>query len=116
MRPPGEQAEHPRRVDPVDGLAVEPPVQVHRGVDAERDGAVAMHGARLPLGVRAHQRDRVGIRRVVLDVPGRDGFEGDPELLEDRAPLRRGRSQPKQLGAHCPFHESRYSPPASDIA
>ena len=37
--------------------------------------------------VRAHERDGVRVRRVVLDVRGRDRVERDAELLEDVAPL-----------------------------
>jgi transcriptional regulator with XRE-family HTH domain len=41
----------------------------------------------------SHELDRVGVRPVVLLVARRDGVERDPELLEDRAPLRARRRQ-----------------------
>ena len=43
-------------------------VEMDRRVDAERDRTVAVDGAGLALGVRADERDGVGVRRVVLDV------------------------------------------------
>jgi len=47
-------------------------------------------GTRLPERVVAHERDRVGVGWVVLDVARRDGVERDRELLEDRPALRLG--------------------------
>ena len=77
----------------VEGLPVDAAVEVHGRVDAERDRSGRVHGARLPLRVLAHERDRIGVGRVVLDVHGRDGGERDLELLEDRPPLRRRRGE-----------------------
>jgi hypothetical protein len=46
--------------------------------------------------VHAHELDRVRLRRIVLDVVRRDDLERDPQLLEDRAPLRRRRREDDQ--------------------
>ncbi len=58
-----------------------------RRVDAERESAVGVDGASLALGVVAHERDGIGVRRIVLDVGRRDDDERDVELLEDRTAL-----------------------------
>jgi hypothetical protein len=49
--------------------------------------------------VLAHQLDRVGVRRVVLLVLGRDDLEGDRELLEDRPTLRARRGEQEGVDA-----------------
>ena len=50
-----------------------------------------------PSACVAHERDGVGVGRVVLDVAGRDGVERDRELLEDRATLRRRGREDERL-------------------
>ena len=56
-----------------------------------------MDGARLSQRVLAHERDGVGVGRVVLDVPRRNGVERNRELLEDRATLRRRGREDERL-------------------
>ena len=68
MRPAGELAEHAPRVVAVGRLAVDAAVEDDGGVDAEGDEAVRVDRARLALGVPAHELDRIGVGRVVLDV------------------------------------------------
>ena len=68
-------------------------VQEDGRVHAQRDAAVGVDRARLPVGVAAHELDRVRVRGVVLDVVRRDDLERDRELLEDRLPLGRGRGE-----------------------
>ena len=84
MRPTRELAEHLGCVVRVGRLAVDPPVEDDRRVDAERDPPVGVHRARLALGVPEHELDRVGVGRVVLDVVGATTSKGIRELLEDR--------------------------------
>ncbi len=108
MRAAGELAEHGAGVVAVGGLAVEPAVEVDGGVDAERDRAVGVHRSRLALGVIAHELDRVGVGRIVLDVRRCDRRERDAQLLEDRAALRRCRGQRERLG-HTRFFATQIS-------
>jgi hypothetical protein len=67
-------------------LAEDDAVHVHLGV-AGQDGA-PLDRPRLAEGVLEDDLARVALRQL-LDVRGLD-LELDPELLEDRAPLRRG--------------------------
>ena len=62
-------------------------------VDAERDRPLLVNREGLSLGVGADELDRVGIGRIVLLVRRRDDVERDPQLLEDRTSLRRGRGE-----------------------
>ena len=96
----------PRRRSP--RLAVHTPVEMNRRVDPERDGTVRMNGAGLALGVRPDELDRICVGWVVLLVDGRDDIERDPQLLEDRAPLRRGRSEDERI-AHRRFLATQIS-------
>jgi hypothetical protein len=89
--------EHPRRVVGVDRLPVDPAVEDDRRVDAECDPPVEMDRARLALRVSEDELRRIGVTRVVLDVLRRDDLERDSELLEDRAPLRRGRGERQRV-------------------
>ena len=90
MRRPGELAQHRARVVLVARLRVDALPEMNRRVDTERRASRLVDGARLPERVVAHERDGVGVGRVVLDVARRDGVERDRELLEDRPALRRG--------------------------
>ena len=90
---PGELAEHGARVVAVGSLAVEPAVEMDGRVDAERRRAGGVHRSRLALGVAAHERDRVGVGWVVLHVRRAHHRERDPQLLENRAALWRGRGE-----------------------
>ena len=66
---PESSCEHPRAPRRASaGFAVDAAVEDDGRVDAERDAAFAVHGARLALGVPADELDGVGVRRVVLDV------------------------------------------------
>jgi hypothetical protein len=65
------------------------PVEDHLGVAAEHD--LALDGARLAARVLDDDVTRVAVRQLV-DL-GRRRRELDPELVEDRAPLRRGRRE-----------------------
>jgi hypothetical protein len=73
----------------VAGLAVDAPVERDQRVDAEHEVALDREG--LAAGVLARNLDRVALLDL-LDAGGPDG-EGDPELLEDRPPLRRRRRE-----------------------
>ena len=74
-------------------LRVDAGAEMHRRVDPERHAPRLVDGARLAARMVAHECDRVGVRRIVLLVHGRDGLEGDRELGQDGAPLRRGRRE-----------------------
>ena len=91
-----------RRVLDVLGLAVDPPVESDRRVDAERHAPVLVNRARLPFGMRAHELGRLETGRVVLDVARGDDLERNPQLLEDRAALRtrRGEGQARLRATH----------------
>ena len=99
MRLAGELLEHPLRLVGVRRLAEDLAAERDRGVDAEHRPVARLRRdrARLPARVLAHELDGVGFGRVVLDVVGRDDVEGDPELLEDRAPLRARRREQQRL-------------------
>ena len=103
VRVAGELAQHRPGTIAVGRLAVDAAAQVNRRVDAERDRPATVHGARLALGVVAHERDRFGVGRVVLHVVRRHVPERDPQLLQDRAPLRRGRGEDERRGHACFF-------------
>ena len=51
---------------------------------------VRVNRARLSLRVRAHELGRLEIGEIVLDVGRRHHLERNPQLLEDRPPLRAG--------------------------
>jgi hypothetical protein len=62
--------------------------------------------------VGADELDRVGVRRVVLDVAGGDDVERQAQLLEDRPALRAGgREQERRCGrdAHPAFRATQIS-------
>ena len=83
---PRERREYLRRFRRRSCLSEPAPVQEHVRVHAEHDATVAVDRPRLPRRV---------LDRVVADllVPGRDDDERDPELLQDRATLRRRRRE-----------------------
>src|SRR5262245_5391213 len=87
VRPPAELLQHARGVGRVARLAVDPAVEDDRRVDAQRDPAARVNGARLSLRVPSDELLGIRVGRVVLDVVGCDRLERDRELLEDRAPL-----------------------------
>ena len=93
MCAPGEVPEHRARAVLTGRLRVYALSEVDGRVDAERDVAGLVHGPRLSERVLAHERHGVGVGWVVLDVAGLRELEGDPELLEDRPPLRRRRGE-----------------------
>ena len=70
----------------VGGLAENDAVHVHLGVAGQ--DRLTVDGPRLAQGVLEDDLARVALREL-LDVRGTD-LELDAELLEDRAPLRRG--------------------------
>ena len=70
-----------------------PPVEMHRRVDPERPAPLAVTERGLADGVRADERDGVGVGRIVLHVRRCDDVERDAQLLEDRAALRRRRGE-----------------------
>ena len=105
---PASSREHGAGVVAVGGLAVEPAVEMDGRVDAERDRAFRVHRSGLALGVIAHERDRVGVGRVVLHVRGCDRRERDAQLLEDRAALRRRRGEREDVG-HARFFATQIS-------
>ncbi len=90
VRAPGEALQHPRRSLDVLGLAVDPPVESNRRVDAERHATSRMNRVRLSLRMHAHELGRLEIGEIALDVRRRHHLERDPQLLEDRPPLRAG--------------------------
>ena len=96
VRPPREFAEHPACVVSVHGLAVDAPIEEDGRVDAEREAALLVNGARLPLGVPAHELDGVVVRRVVLDVvrwgPPRTGSRAARGSSGAAGSWRRGRA------------------------
>ena len=103
MRPAGERA----RASPARRrrrrLPVDAPVECDGRVDAEQRAVAGRVRRSAPCPrVRADERDRVGVRRVVLLVGGRDDVERDPQLLEDRAALRRGRGEDERGHAALP--------------
>ena len=102
VRSAGELAQHPLGVLAPLGLPVHAVVEDHSRVDPERKLAFCMDRARLPLGVQTHELGGREPRHLVLDVLRRLGLERDPELLEDRAPLRRRGSedQPRLRATH----------------
>ncbi len=108
MGAPVERAEHRGGSLATGGLAEHAPVEMHGRVHAERDGTVAVNRSGLALRVRADERDGVCVRGVVLHIVGRDGIEGDAELLEDRPALRRARSEDEQV-AHRSFSATQIS-------
>ncbi len=99
MRAPGEVAQHPGGILQVGRLAVHTAVERHRGVHAERHAPFPMRRVRLPLRVRAHELGGLDAGGVPLDVRRFDDVERDPELLEDRPPLRARRCEGQ---AGCP--------------
>jgi hypothetical protein len=82
----GELTEHPGRRAGVGRLAEDDAVDVDLGVAGEHE--LTVNRARLAERVLEHDRARIAIRQL-LDI-GRPDVELDPELLEDRLPLRRG--------------------------
>ncbi len=105
VRPAGELLEHVLGLACVRRLAVEPVAEPHRRVDTEHRPLAGQlrHRPRLAAGVLADELDGVGIRRVVLDVLGRNDVEGQPELLEDRTALwarRREQDRVDDVRAH----------------
>jgi hypothetical protein len=72
---------------------VDPAVEEHGRVHAERQPAGRVDGARLPFSMPEDELRGVGVGRIVLDVRGRDDVEGDAQLLEDRAALRARRCE-----------------------
>jgi len=74
------------RLGGVARLAEDHTVHVHLGVAGQ--DCLAVDGPRLAQGVLEDDLARVALREL-LDVRGTD-LELDAELLEDRAPLRRG--------------------------
>ncbi len=97
VRPARELSQHRPGVALVPRLRIDPLPEMHRRVDAEGRASRRVDGARLPKRVLPHERDGVGVVRVVLDVPRRDGLERNRELLEDGASLRRGGCEDEPL-------------------
>ncbi len=92
--PPPERFEHPLGLLRSGRLSVDPALQVDGGVDSEHGPLVRFADrARLAGGVITHEGDGVGVGRVVLLVVGLCKLERDPQLLEDRAALRRRRGE-----------------------
>jgi hypothetical protein len=92
--PPGELIEHVPGLHGVGRLAEDDAVDVDLGV-AGQDGP-ALDRTRLAEGVLEDDLARVALRQL-LDVRRAD-VELDPELLEDRAPLRRGAREGQASG------------------
>ena len=90
----GELREHPHGLGFVPGLAEDDAVDVDLGVAGEDE--VALDGARLAERVLEDDLARVAVGQL-LDIRGLDG-ELDPQLLEDRAPLRRGAREDQNSG------------------
>ena len=90
VRAARQPLEHPLGLGRVAGLAEGPPVDDDRRVDTEH-GALVTQPDRVRLAARvlAHELHRIGIRRVALLVARSDDGERQPELLENRPPLRR---------------------------
>ena len=91
----------PRALD-VSGLAMTPPVENDRRVDAECQTAVHVNRPRFPHRVCAHELGRLEIGWIALDVRRRHHLERNPELLEDRPTLgaARGEDQAILRAAH----------------
>ena len=89
-------------------LRVDPPVELNGGIDPEGDGTFPVDGARLSLGVGADELDRIGVGRIVLLVDRLDDLERDPQLLQNRPPLRRGRCEDERA-AHSGFFATQIS-------
>ena len=68
-----------------------PHIKACYSIDTQRHPAGGVDRSRLALGVIAHERDRIGIGWIVLHVRGAHHGERDPQLLENRAALRRCR-------------------------
>jgi hypothetical protein len=85
VRPAGQLREHAHGLGGVRGLAEDDSVDVDLGV--ARQDEVARDGARLAAGVLEDDLARIAFGQL-LDVGGLNR-EFDPELLENRAPLRR---------------------------
>jgi len=90
----GEGAEGGAGFREIGGLAVDPRSQGHDRVDAE-DERVGLRGCcgrgRLAVGVLGYDLVRRPLGEL-LDV-GDANLKGDPQLLEDRSPLRRARRE-----------------------
>jgi hypothetical protein len=89
VHPAGELREHAHSLVRVRGLAEHAAVHVDLGV--ARQDELALDRARLRQRVLEDDLARVALREL-LDV-GRANVELDPQLLEDRAPLGRGRGE-----------------------
>ena len=99
VRLAGELLEHLLGLGRVRRLAEDLPAERDGGVDAEHRPLAGLRRdrARLAARVLAHEPDRVGLRRVLLDVRRREDVVRDPELVEDHAPLRARRRQEQRL-------------------
>ena len=108
VRPARERSEHPLRLGRVGRLRIHAVHADHCRIDAEHGPPVRLRGDQSALAPRvlADERHRVGVRRVVLDVVGCDDLEQDAGLLEDRAPLRRGRGE-QERRSRRPAHAFR---------
>ncbi len=97
-----QRAQHVRSVVPVGRLSVDTTVEHDGRVYSERHLTRPRRGAGLALRMRSDELGRLDSRRVVLDVVRRDDIERDSQLLQDRAALRRRRSedQPRFRAAH----------------
>jgi hypothetical protein len=93
VRSTGELVEHADGVVRICRLSIDAAVEVDGRVHAERDPSVGVDGTGLPLRVASDELDGIGVGRVVLDVLRGDDLERDLQLLEDRAALRRRRSE-----------------------
>ena len=89
MRAAGQPLEHLPRFCLGCGLSENLAVHVDLGVAGQQ--RIAFNGSRLAPGVFDNDLARVAVRQL-LDVGWAD-VEGNPQLLEDRAPLRRGRGE-----------------------
>src|SRR5207247_10537459 len=100
VRTAGKRLEHRPRFLRSRRLSVDPSVEHDLGVDAEDRtlAGLARYRSRLPERVLATEVDRLGARALRLDVPRCDHVEGKAQLLEDRAPLRRCRSEEERRG------------------
>ncbi len=95
-----ERLEHPLRPRGVARLSEHDAVQQDLRVDAEHRPLPARraHRAGLLARVRPDELDRVGRRPALLHVARRLDLERDPQLLEDRPPLGRGRGEQQRRG------------------
>ncbi len=62
-------------------------------VDTERHRIRSLHRPGLAFRMCANEQDGIGVGWILFDIARRDHLEGNAELLEDGAALRRGRCE-----------------------